>query len=511
MSLARILASGLMALAAGCTTLGGQFDAHLRSEAQTVRECAEWFRALDARVEAAGVRDAQHAPVRGFPYLRVDRLHASLRDRAAASERGMHAFAERLLQLDVESRRHEIANLPGSAVQSLPGIAEVPGDPRAAALSRTRSCARLLRELDVAKAASRAALLDAAFVPDGYSAASRFFGLYPLTRLVFAEGVRSWERETRAAFHAPAAPTAALVRYAPPNPVPPLPRAAAAGLLGRAELEPLGVPHLQEDELARLAAAYAPSFEIALSGDHDRFGALRWRREAALPQVEPAETVAYVQQSHTRYRDANGTDRILLQLVYTIWFAERPPRSRSDILAGLLDGLVWRVTLAPDGEPLLYDSMHACGCYHQFFPTPLARVRPSPDALDEWAFVPFELRRVAEGERPVVRIASGTHYIEAVGLVRGADSVSRYSFRAYDELRSLQRPDGGSRSAFGPDGLIAGTERAERFLFWPMGIRSAGAMRQWGRQATAFVGRRHFDDADLIARRFDLDLSGAAP
>jgi hypothetical protein len=27
-------------------------------------------------------------------------------------------------------------------------------------------------------------------------------------------------------------------------------------------------------------------------------------------------------------------------------------------------------------------------------------------------------------------------------------------------------------------------------------------MRQWGHHATAFVGRRHFDDADLLDRRF---------
>jgi hypothetical protein len=27
-------------------------------------------------------------------------------------------------------------------------------------------------------------------------------------------------------------------------------------------------------------------------------------------------------------------------------------------------------------------------------------------------------------------------------------------------------------------------------------------MRQWGHHATAFVGRRHFDDADLIEARF---------
>jgi hypothetical protein len=35
-----------------------------------------------------------------------------------------------------------------------------------------------------------------------------------------------------------------------------------------------------------------------------------------------------------------------------------------------------------------------------------------------------------------------------------------------------------------------------------MGIANPGAMRQWGTHATAFVGRRHFDDADLFERRF---------
>ena len=29
-------------------------------------------------------------------------------------------------------------------------------------------------------------------------------------------------------------------------------------------------------------------------------------------------------------------------------------------------------------------------------------------------------------------------------------------------------------------------------------------MRQWGKHATAFVGERHFDDADLLERRFVL-------
>jgi hypothetical protein len=29
-------------------------------------------------------------------------------------------------------------------------------------------------------------------------------------------------------------------------------------------------------------------------------------------------------------------------------------------------------------------------------------------------------------------------------------------------------------------------------------------MRQWGRHATAFIGKRHFDDARLMEERFDL-------
>ncbi len=75
------------------------------------------------------------------------------------------------------------------------------------------------------------------------------------------------------------------------------------------------------------------------------------------------------------------------------------------------------------------------------------------------------------------------------------------AWEEYDILRSLPTADG-YHSLFGRYGLIAGTERPERFLLWPMGIRSPGAMRQWGRHATAFVGRRHFDDAFLIESLF---------
>lgn len=493
------LSLGLGALV-GCASVGPPLEDHLQSSSAPIRQCAEWFRALDEAVDGAEVRDAQYRRLPDFPYLRVDRFLASLRPRAQASDAAFRALVGRMRALDQASRRFEIENLPQERYAELATSAVAAG---AAPLQRAAQCGALLEQADLAHDTARSRLLDEAGVPDDYSDAGRALGLYPVVRIAFEKGVRNWQEETLAAFRAaPAAPPgAALVRYAPPvrNAAS---RAEVAAWLDRARFDVLGVPALSDLELERLARSYAPSFEVAVSADYDRLGALYWPPESDVPSVDPADPVVYVQPAYTRYGDA-----VLLQLVYTIWFSERPPLGAADLLAGKLDGLVWRVTLAPDGEPVIYDSIHPCGCYHMFFPTPRAAAKPAPDPSEEWAFAPQRLPRVAQGERPLLRIASRTHYIERVSIVQGADSVARYRLRDYDELRSLRR-GAARRGAFGPDGIVAGTERAERMFFWPMGIASAGAMRQWGRQATAFVGRRHFDDADLIERRFELDLGG---
>ncbi len=498
---ARIATALALALAAGCAAQA-PFRAHLESPSFQLRECARWYAALDSEIDAAGVRDAQQTRVPGFPYLRVDRLHAALRPVAARSGEALQAYADRLLALDLEARRFEIANLPQPRFEALTAI---PGTTRRQAALRTRDCGRLLREIDLAKPEERERLLRRSSVPDDYSSALRVLGLYAFTRVPFAWGVERWQRSVVSDFAGEGASPqgAVVVRYDPPAGAGP-DFAVAAEILARSARDPLGLPDLSEREFALLSSAYAPSFEIEIAGDYDRFGALRWRREAPLPAVEASELAVYRQPAYTIYEG-----RVLLQLVYTIWFPERPAEGAFDILAGKLDGLVWRVTLAPDGEPLVYDSIHPCGCYHMFFPTPRARPTAAPDALEEWAFVPRSLPRARPGERPLVRLATRTHYIQGVSYVRGPESLVRYQFRPYDELRSLPRLDGGSQSLFGPDGLVAGSERSERFLFWPMGIESAGAMRQWGRHATAFVGRRHFDDADLFQRRFEFDLRGS--
>ena len=109
-----------------------------------------------------------------------------------------------------------------------------------------------------------------------------------------------------------------------------------------------------------------------------------------------------------------------------------------------------------------------------------------------------------------LHLESQTHYVKGLRpVVAAADQPPiPYALQADGELRTL--PVSGAlgsntRSAFWPNGIVPGTERGERALFWPMGIDNPGAMRQWGRQPTAFVGRRHFDDARLMEQRFELE------
>ena len=488
---------GVLLAAAGCATLDPLRE-NRNSAGAEVRECAAWYEALDAAVDKMGVRDAQATRVKGFAYLRVDRFSASLRGAAQADEAAFHALVDRLLVLDLEARGHEIPNLPAQALAKLwIGL----GEPESAAsVRRTRECGRILRDSDMAGPQARGALLERLAVPDDYITGLRVAGLYELAKIPFSAGVRRHLDETESAFRREYDPgtRGLLVRYSPPN-RPKLKRGQVGEILARAALNPLRVRDPLGEDLETLFAAFAPSFEVETSGDYDRPGALRWLH-GPLPEVEAADPAVYRQVAQTRYRGVN-----LLQLVYTVWFPERPPATALDPLAGKLDGVVFRVTLAPDGSPLVYDTMHPCGCYHMFFTTPRAVPVPAPEGELEWAFVPQALGEIGEDDRLVVRIASRTHYVERVFRDQ-TDSLARYDLRTYDELRSLPRMTGGTRSVFGPEGFIAGTNRSEQWLFWPMGIANAGAMRQWGRHATAFVGRRHFDDADLLERRFALDL-----
>jgi hypothetical protein len=456
--LRQALAVALAAAGAACTTLPPA--PLLQADA-----CTRWFERLDAAVDAHGVRDAQDERIDGLPFLRVDRL--------AVAARATQSFADwlaRAASLDRDARAAETANLPAAAFP-LDGAADA-----AAAGARSQACRDALSQRLQSDAGLQRVALERARVPDRYSTARRAAGAYPLLRLPFFAGVQAWEREhTAAVARWEAQPPPRVMRFEPPP-----------------------------DD------AHAPLFEIEWRQDpvppFDRFGAPVWPSlQAATPRVDTARPVVFVRRTHALHGG-----HWLRQQVYTLWFSERPADPRwggLDLLAGNLDGVIVRLTLGVDGQVLMLDTIHACGCWHQFYPA--AGVTPRADAptQQEWAFVPAALPALGPGQRLVVRLASATHHVTGIGAAALAGAAERYTLRDENALRSLpvEGVDGGARrSLYGPDGLVAGSQRAERFLFWPMGIASAGQMRQWGHHATAFVGRRHFDDPNLLWERFVL-------
>ncbi len=525
--------------------------------------CADWYAAVDTQTELAGVRDAGAARVAGFPHLRVDRFTASLKDALPpqpANSPAVAALVQRLQQLDIDARLAEIANLPPQALAQLTGSTAVPPT-TAQVLQKMQDCAQQLSAYHLASTEQTAILLGRLAVPDDYRSSYRLLGAYALTRYPFASGIRRFEAERSAVFawasappasgatsNGSTAPTSAKsLRLSPPAQLPSSALSAAqiSRMLAPAPQDLLRVPAPTPEQAQQLLAHFAPRFNLAIDSDDDKPGALVWRPGLGTGapdrlEVDTQTPVVYSQVAFTRY----GTHS-LLQLVYTLWFPARPvERGKTlDLLAGKLDGVTWRVTLAPDGTPLVYDTMHPCGCYHMFFPTPAALATPAPQPGIEWAFIPQTLPHITAQQRLVVHVAAGTHYIDHVSVEpvgsgstassdpappsaphfvpgKSAPIAAQYGWRSYDSLRSLPTPlvEGAAaaskptyRSIFGPDGFIANTDRPERFIFWPMGIPRAGAMRQWGKHATAFVGRRHFDDATLMEQRFEFDSKHFAP
>ncbi len=140
--------------------------------------------------------------------------------------------------------------------------------------------------------------------------------------------------------------------------------------------------------------------------------------------------------------------------------------------------------------------MHLCGCWYQFFPAMGFRPRPNLPFTQE----PFHLgESVDPRKRQTLWLAANTHHLIGVSPRTDTHSGKVMEARAFNDLRAIA-PAGVDRhfSPFNEMGLLPESERLERWVFWPMGIRSPGALRLFGTHAIAFIGRRHFDDPGLL-------------
>ncbi|MEX6503263.1 hypothetical protein [Pseudomonas zhanjiangensis] len=329
-----------------------------------------------------------------------------------------------------------------------------------------------------------ASAVQAAQVPDDYHDWARVLGLNPLFEPIFRRGIAAWQQaaaQTRAPQDRPD-----WLSYQPLQPASP-----AVPLELREDA--LGLPQTSGEQLLLLFARHAPWLRVEQASHSDRIGSPYY----AIDGRRAFNTAQARVYRHHGWSRLDG--RWQLQLVYQFWFARRPKPSALDLYGGELDGLLWRVTLDQQGNALLYDSIHPCGCWHRFYlpaGSPL-RFRQPPDEESRLA-----TRLALDGRQaPTLWLNASEHSLVWVDGRRPAMPSLSYQQAALDHLRRLPHPRG-RRSLYDAGGLVRGSERLERWLLWPSGVPSPGAMRQWGHHATAFIGRAHFDDPQLLERYF---------
>jgi hypothetical protein len=450
--------------------------------------CADFFADLDQRTAQAQVLDSGAFRVEGYPYLRVNRVLASFR-KEVEDPAALAAWVDRMQALDQDARRYEIANLP-----QVPGA--IPGsvNDRDRLYAKVVSCGNLLKAADFKDGEPQAALRERATAPDEYMSLPRVLGLYPLTSLFVSHGVSNWHAAARKTFSTEPPVGWQTSRYVPAqsNELP-----SARAILALAQRDALGIPDYAADARQALFRIYAPAWEVRTAAEFDRIGSPVWTSNGEL-DIDTRQPRTYTLLSFTRF----GKE-ILTQLNYIIWFPSRPRENALDIYGGLLDGVNYRVTLDKNGEPLLFETIHNCGCYYEAYPSRRLKVREKID----YAEPPLILKApelAPSKEFMTVAMESRTHYVQHLypsARPEQSETVV-YSLADYGELQSLPDSSGGRRSMFSPDSLAPGSERLERFILWPTGVVSPGAMRQWGRHAVAFVGERHFDDPFSMDKMF---------
>lgn len=436
---------------------------------------------LRSRLDAATDLDPRHARSLLEPWLRRDAFLQAELKRALREGEGA----------DVEVVLDAMANLELKALELQP-------DHAAIAQREAAGCARAaLAEL--AASPRRLAALAEEALPELYLPGRRLFGGYFFARPFLRAGAERWRAGERAAIADGLPDPRSLHRPEHGSDVAPVDLARALRTLR--ERHPLRWPVPDAAALELLGAAFAPELATEEDSPQARIGALLG--QGGRPLVDVEQPRAYLDHGYVRWGP-----HVLLQLSYTFWFPERPRTGLLDPYGGAIDGLVLRVTVADDGRPLLWESIHPCGCFYTVA-TPADRgleiVPADPARLEP----PLRIAGPSADARPRVQFTPDEHYLRALTPAGPAPALARirsYSIEPYERLLAA----GPRRPPFDVEGLLRGSDRGERLFLWPSGIRSPGAMRTPGRQATAFLGRRRFETPELLGGRLRILPSNRA-
>jgi hypothetical protein len=390
-------------------------------------------------------------------------------------------------QLDLAAREKEIANLPDNAVRTLAAGREE-------LARRVAICSQSLYDADRGRPDFYEVLKPRVEVPDEYSGALRLAGLYPLVTLPEYKITERVRERIRTWYEMPyeRLPVDGTLRvYNPPQG----PGRDAREVIADSRRNPLGIPRPSVREARELAVRYAPVIIQDETAPYDRVGRIAW--EGDEPAVDGDKPAVYYYLSHARVKGGPS-----LQINYVFWYAARAGDRAPAIEHGRLDGLTLRLSFDPAGRLFMIDLMNNCGCYHVFIPAKDRVLRSIRRYYGNDPFAPQGLPDIAAGQSPAVRVLSGWHQVQRLLPLAPPPEGIPYELLPYETLESLARGNGDSLSIFDAEGIAKGSERIERFIFFPTGIPSIGSMRQRGRHAITLSGRTHFDEPGLFEHYF---------
>ncbi|EIT70489.1 hypothetical protein [Hydrocarboniphaga effusa] len=435
--------------------------------------CRQEFAAADARIAGAGVGNAEYFRPPGFPYLRTDRMLASLRGELADRD-AIWEWQRRMRELDRELREYELYNLNLNDYD------------RAVLRDRLADCGRVLADVELKNDRNWERLMRVVQPDDDYSTVARILGLHALTAAARTPRLRAERDAWVEAYRAPLpAQTAATSRIWTARPTEDFLETAASDAV---EVNVLGFPGLIGSGWRALAYAHAPRLRIEGTDGHDvpsrlRYGGAVLEADTSLPAV-------YYHLGYTRFGG-----QTLIQVSYYVWFAA-PDETRT----GPVDGFVWRVTFDPSLRPLVYDSAHGSGRDHRWYPVQALDARRSGADVEPQFIAPT----MAPESAATLLLASGSHAVRRVVPEAQAQhaAAGEYELLPYEELYSLETATGSRRSVFGPNGVVRGSQGRDPMMGFSSGVADAGALRQIGHMPIANKGKRHWDDPDLLGWAF---------
>ncbi len=441
--------------------------------------CADSLAALDRLLEKH-VGTLHATRIKGHPALRSQRFTYSFIEQADPSIEPA-TIVSAMQQSAQLGLRLEWQNLNPTLQQQW--LARYQQDDFADFANNCLSKAKL--HYSQASASSTAALLAQLTAEDDYSTAAKIFGLYPLSSQLFARAVVDEQDHLKQTWLA--ASQQPYSGFAPQQ----------ARLLVPEELGlPLSDPLLLDSlgritdaaQVERLLRWHAPQWLIEQADQNNLPGKPLWQQQHLA--VDLSEALSYSKISYGRFKQ-----QTTIQLNYILWFKQRPKLNNLDWVAGQHDALVFRIHLSPELNIIAYDSIHLCGCWY----TLMLPSQQSYIAAEQVGQEPVLMHRVKAARNMRVSVSADTHQIVGLSPASLSDALfqQRYQLLPWQSLLSLPRGEGQS-SVFDNNGYVFGSQRLERWFFWPMGVKQPGSLRRFGDHAISFIGERYFDQADLL-------------